>query len=161
MNCEKMREWLLTDYVDETLSSSDKASVDQHLAHCPSCAVFAKQIKKYALEPFRTVRRVEPPYDLWNRIKAAIEPEPATPFGRVIIDNLLRLISLPKSIFALSSALALILIAFVSVKSPQFFTRLENHQLASIYLEEQIESMASNNGISLASLDTNIEKYLL
>ena len=58
-------------------------------------------------------------------------------------------------------ALALILIAFVSIRSPQFFVRLENHRLASAYLEEEMETIASTNGTGFSGLETSVEKYLL
>ncbi len=161
MNCKKIRELILTDYTDNRLDEKTRKNLDEHLAACPGCASLATSVKKYAIEPFKKAVSLDPPERLWDNIRAAIEPEATPPFAQVLIDNFLRLISLPKSIFTLSSALALILIAFVSIRSPQFFVRLENHRLASAYLEEEMETIASTNGTGFSGLETSVEKYLL
>jgi len=84
MDCNKIRELLLTDYVDNELGSGLKADVDSHLAACPLCAQFLKEVKSAARAPFENSPRATPPPEIWNRIQAEIEAgaPPRLPRGR-------------------------------------------------------------------------------
>ena len=66
MNCAEM-EVLLCGYMDGTLSASEKATVDRHLAQCPACAGFAKDVSA-AVGFLDRVPEVEPPAEMVTRI---------------------------------------------------------------------------------------------
>ncbi|OGS18501.1 MAG: hypothetical protein A2219_03660 [Elusimicrobia bacterium RIFOXYA2_FULL_50_26] len=72
MDCNKIRELLLTDYVDNELTRSLNADVDSHLAACPQCAEFLKKVKSAATAPFEHAPRATPPPEIWNRIQSSL-----------------------------------------------------------------------------------------
>ena len=163
MNCEQIRDIILTDYLDNQLEESKKIEIDNHLAACKACKEFRDTAKKTVIEPFANTKQAQPPAFLWEAIKAAVESK-SKPRRFNPLEDLLRLLHLPRTIFTLSSALALSLIALVLVKSPNFFIQLQNQQLAKAYLNEQIEYFSSDNGNAQegdsVNLSTDIEKYL-
>jgi hypothetical protein len=58
---------LLADYIDETLTSSERAAVEQHLATCPGCKEFAAELAQVT-QFVAKAPPVEPPADLVTRI---------------------------------------------------------------------------------------------
>jgi anti-sigma factor RsiW len=66
MNCSEL-ETLLCDYVDGTLTPERKAEVEQHLAHCASCAEIARD-SAAAVDFMRRAPVVEPPPQLLTRV---------------------------------------------------------------------------------------------
>ncbi len=66
MNCAEL-EILICDYVDGTLTASDKAVVESHLHECPSCAELARDSAE-AVAFMDRAADVEPPPELITRI---------------------------------------------------------------------------------------------
>jgi hypothetical protein len=61
----------ITDYVDDSLSTADRAAVDQHLERCPACRALVADF----LDLRRTAAAlgtIEPPSRTWSRIAAVI-----------------------------------------------------------------------------------------
>jgi anti-sigma factor RsiW len=66
MKCADL-EILLCDYVDGTLDAAAKATVERHLADCPSCAELARDAAA-AVGFLARVEEIEPPAELVTRI---------------------------------------------------------------------------------------------
>lgn len=74
MNCAQF-ETILADYVDGTLSASERAAVELHAASCVACGEFMAEVTG-AASMLRRLEEVEPPAELITRIAYA------TPRGR-------------------------------------------------------------------------------
>ena len=61
----------LTDYLDDTLSESTKAELDEHLHWCHECHVLLNTTKK-TIEIYRDSQLYELPDDLRSRLRTAI-----------------------------------------------------------------------------------------
>lgn len=157
MKCEKIREIILTDYLDGQLGRSGQEDIALHLSQCPACSAFALKAKQATIEPFAQHQPCEPPADLWQEIKSALGPKQERSALKTWAENLLRIIFQPRPIFALSSTLAVILIGLVLIGSPQFFHRLANQRSAETYLQDQAEFFASDSDLGLnGGLDAEI-----
>jgi len=151
MNCAKIRELLITDYIDGELGKERRAAVAGHLRSCPGCAQFERELKEQAVLPFKSAERKSPPDYVWGRIRTAIINEPR-PAARPAFTRRL------KPALALSAVAALIL-AVVIVARPH---RIPNGTL-NIYLAEQAEFLADSslNGTNISGFGTSIEEYFL
>ncbi|MCA9403922.1 MAG: zf-HC2 domain-containing protein [Candidatus Omnitrophica bacterium] len=92
MKCEKVKELVLTDYVDGQLETAEKVRLVEHLKTCASCHEFAQAVEKELVAPFADLERPEVPPVVWQNIRTAIvpeeEPEPAGPAFIRFLDNL-------------------------------------------------------------------------
>ena len=72
MKCEKVKELILTDYADGELSEFSRKELEAHLETCAPCRGFREEAQKMVFEPLRGSGHVQPPEELWQRIKGAI-----------------------------------------------------------------------------------------
>ena len=152
MNCKKIRELIMTDYIDGELREKLERKTREHLARCSDCRVFESELKKSAIEPFKDAKKLEAPGIVWENVREAIkEPEKAP----VII------IRRPAFSFALATV-AIILIAIFTI--PLF----RGPGAVTSYMEEQAGVFAYlDNGESGfmngedEGLGTTIEEYFL
>jgi len=72
MNCERIQELILTDYLDDQLNPDQKNHIDQHLAQCPVCLDFTAAARKTVVEPFLHSKELEPSSSVWSGIKESI-----------------------------------------------------------------------------------------
>ena len=75
MKCEKVKELVLTDYVDGQLEMAEKARLEEHLKTCAGCHEFAQSVEKELVAPFAGLERPEVPPVVWQNIRTAIVPE--------------------------------------------------------------------------------------
>jgi len=166
MNCKKIRELIMTDYLDGEISQRLKEEVEKHLSSCYRCREFKQTVMKEAVEPFRVSGENKPPDYLWYRIKDAIaakeEKEAVSVFRRMRI-FWEHIFSFPKPVFALATISAVILTAVVLTKLP-----LNNQKTVNKYLEEQLDFLVNLDvdepdyfDTGIVDLGTSIEEYLL
>jgi len=151
MNCAKIREFLITDYMDGEMNEKMKSIIMNHLSACEGCRQFELELKEKALGPFKSMERHTPPAYVWERIKDRIRnevpPSPRPAFAWRL-----------KPAFALSAVAVLILAVVIVTRAP--FT---GNGDVSVYLAEQAEYMIdpSANGAEISGFGTSIEEYLL
>ena len=75
MQCDQVRELLLTDYLDGEMEGANKEALQGHLSQCPHCREEGRIIQKLAMEPFRNLERKTPSDEVWERIQRQIEKE--------------------------------------------------------------------------------------
>jgi len=123
MNCKRIQEFLLTNYIDGEIAPALKRQVQEHISACAQCRQFEQAVRKTTIEPFRKAKEQKPPDYLWARIKEAVFKEKPQQ----------HLFYIPRPAFALATAVAAVLIAII-------FTRLpfENQKIVNGYLEEQM-----------------------
>ncbi len=76
MDCKKMEEVILTDYIDGKVTGMRLKDVEAHLASCTRCRSLASELASVSAE-FRNTKRMEPPSEVWERIRAEVNREPA------------------------------------------------------------------------------------
>lgn len=127
MNCEKVRELLLTDHTDGELDADTAAAVRGHLARCASCKAFETTILRVAVEPFRAAVPVAPPQHVWKRIERAIgtrQPSRAS-------------FAFPKPVFVMATVTMLVVAA-------AFFVRTQDAERRSLarYVAEEMSFLS-------------------
>lgn len=71
--CSKYKNWILTDYIDNRLSSSQVKEMESHLTKCLSCRKLLEDIKSEFLKPLQSITPSPVPEDLWFQIKDKIQ----------------------------------------------------------------------------------------
>ena len=66
MNCPEF-ESILADYLDGTLSKTERAAIELHAAECPACGVFMAEVTQ-GVSLLETFEAVEPPPELITRL---------------------------------------------------------------------------------------------
>jgi hypothetical protein len=61
----------ITDYVDDSLNTADRAAVDQHLEGCPACRALVADFLDLR-RASAALEAMEPPSGTWSRLEAAI-----------------------------------------------------------------------------------------
>jgi len=124
MNCEKVRELLLTDYVDRELDADTAALVGAHLARCASCKAFEATVLHAAVEPFKAAAPSTPPAHVWKRIERAIASEPKR---RVFL-------AFPKPVFVMATVTMLVVAIALFARAQD----AERRSLAHYVAEEML-----------------------
>lgn len=113
MNCERIQEFILTDYLDGVLEKNVRKELEIHLANCPQCLDFAKVARKTAFESFEGASKAAPPTHVWARIEERLQENyaPSQIESPSWLENLKSLFSLPRSALALAAVLVLFVAA--------------------------------------------------
>ncbi|MHB9154955.1 MAG: anti-sigma factor family protein [Endomicrobiales bacterium] len=74
MNCEKIRDIILTDYIDNELDAAARKETEDHLGRCAGCRAFRDSVMA-AAAPFRKARQVPVPGTLWFSLREGLERE--------------------------------------------------------------------------------------
>ena len=74
-NCEKFKDLILTDYIDQELDSQGKSELENHLKICSHCRDFLQEVKNDVSQPAETMDRQPVPERIWTAIKQRIEAE--------------------------------------------------------------------------------------
>ena len=174
MECKKIQELLLTDYIDGEAGDTLKNEVEEHVSSCHTCRQFKQDLLITAIEPFRKARETKAPDFVWNHIKEALEQsaivleerEKSGGFLANLRNYLTQvrhrgcLFSAPKPALALATGLAAVIVLMITV------SRTNNQRVAKVYPEKQVEyltrvigdseyfSLEENNGYGTA-----IEEY--
>ena len=124
MDCEKIRQWLITDYLDSELDQKRSVETEHHLKVCSACREFVEAVRKAAVTPFKNTERLCPDPAVWQRIQGQILAEKERSAGRFgnLADLLapLQRVSLP--VFRVAFATALIVTVVVVARWPSGYT---------------------------------------
>lgn len=111
MDCKKVRELLLTDYLDKQADVKLRIQVQKHLGACAECRRFEEEIRMAVVSPFKNAAKPEAPESVWTNIKDGITRRES--HGLSLLDAImekLKVFSLPRPAFALASATVILLI---------------------------------------------------
>ncbi len=163
MDCKKIQELIITDYLDNEASAAVREEVRAHLSSCAGCREFEQAVRRLTSEPFRKIKRQEPPVEIWQRIQDSLEQkqekEPRA-FLAGLLDLLSSRVRFRKPVFALSSAIAVAIMVIFLVQAPLYRQKMINQ-----YLQEESQYLLSlrapvNGGLeSEFELGTGIEQY--
>ena len=158
MNCEKIRELILTDFTDGRLNEDMQKQASSHLSSCANCQEFAKTVSKIAIEPFKNAQKINPPDYLWYRFKDSIASQKPRPAFSGLFENL-QVFFHPRPALALATIAVVVIIASLFIK-PYLVGKETN-----LYLNDQMDFVShlgqNGNGGSEINLGTSIEEFLL
>ena len=164
MECIKVQEYLMTDYIDGQLSGTLKDLVDEHLSHCHACQNLLCDIKKDAIDPLVNDFQNVPDEFLWAGIKQRIDDEEQRQLEKALKpdfwEKLGSVVHIPRPAFALVRIVTMI---FMIGSTGQLFfsapVMRNNAQDQVAYLSTLMEEpVDANNG---NDSQTPIEKYFL
>jgi len=76
MNCKKVQELILTDYLDNEMPQDKQKELENHLASCAECKEFLALAKKAAIEPLANSKIANLFQDIiWSKIQKEIQAE--------------------------------------------------------------------------------------
>ena len=138
MECNKVQDLILTDYIDNEMPQESKEDLERHLLSCPSCQKFKMLVKKFSLDPFEDCPSPEVPKEIWQNIQQKIPMQQKlsfTDFFNGFLEKV-RLVFFPKPrwALALSASFLLIMMLWVSI-----FSFNKRYELAQIEAQEQVE----------------------
>ena len=76
MKCKNIEKLILTDYIDGKLSGDKLRDLEDHIASCSRCRKLTAELRAISAGLER-MKREEPSFPVWNKIKAEIEMGPA------------------------------------------------------------------------------------
>ena len=164
MNCKRIQEFIITDYIDGQMGDKQRSFIDQHLTQCPACAGYLSIIKQTAVNPFVNASKDVPEKLLWSRIKQTIEEEQQQQLEVSLQPNfwerIRSAVHIPRPAFALATIITMI---FMIGSTGQLFLTAPvvktNGQDQVEYLSSLMEEpVAMNNG---NDPQTPIEQYFL
>ncbi|MFH2138999.1 MAG: anti-sigma factor [Candidatus Omnitrophota bacterium] len=115
MNCKKIQDMIIADYLDGTADEKEKQNIQAHLSNCKHCQEFLKIAKKTVIEPFQNAQKEKAPEEAWANIKTMILKEKQESQSNPVFDflNNLKTIFNPQPAFAIASILSVCLIAII------------------------------------------------
>lgn len=139
MNCKQIQELILTDYIDQQLTTERQQEIKTHIKNCPSCLEFETVVKTKAINIFKENNIVKTPAYVWNNIQEKIYAEQKLGFIELLKNKLANLFILPKPAYAIAGILTVILLVtpFFIKKNSTYISKEES------YLLEQFESINS------------------
>ncbi|MBF0504312.1 MAG: zf-HC2 domain-containing protein [Candidatus Omnitrophica bacterium] len=173
MNCRKIQDVLITDYIDGQLDQKHKFLIEEHLAHCLHCKEFYIITQQAVIAPFVTTAAAKPPEIIWARVREAIgareDSEKVGTDANFVMDFLRKLVFVPtfpvffpKPVFVFSTIVTLVLMIGIL---PQLMI---THPTIKIDARSQMEYLSYLSGTGgdisasdSADLGTPIEKYFL
>jgi anti-sigma factor RsiW len=160
MKCDKVQEFLFTDYIDGLADKETEARIDEHIAGCPKCREVKEAIAATRAS-LKSVKREGPPGHIWYRLKEAIlsgkqEERPA--LGG-ILGTLKNIVTGPRYVFARATAVALVILVLVFAA----FVVQRNYMTTEMSREELygLVNFELNGDEMMSDLGTEIEKYFL
>jgi predicted anti-sigma-YlaC factor YlaD len=161
MNCKKIRELLLTDYLDKNPDENTMAGVRAHLEKCPECRLFESEIRESSVAPFKNLPRHTCPESVWLNIKEKIAERQGQQVSLLeLIREKLKALSQPRPVLVFSSTMIILFIMLgVITKYSMGKNQVREYfaQQADFYsvLNQGVEN--DNNG---GRLDNPMEEYI-
>ena len=138
MRCKKIQKLILTDYTDGEMAGSSRQEVKDHIGRCADCRALEKRLKEQIITPFQRTGHVQPPEEVWSRIKGVLEEPVRDSIRESITDFLRDLFIVRKPALVAVPLIVLMLVGGVFTK--MYFTE---RSIVNTYLGEQLDFMDS------------------
>jgi len=117
MNCKKVQELILTDYLDNQMEAGEKLFLESHLARCADCREALAAARKVTDELFAGAQQLNPPDFLWQQVKKSIiaQESKRRSFVADFFARLRPVVYVRKPIFAVAVMIMLVLIAGTTI----------------------------------------------
>jgi hypothetical protein len=73
MDCKRIQEMILTDYLDGEENEDLRFFIKNHLDRCRDCKEFEKMVHEHAVDPFKAGKQAEVPQAVWQNIRGIFE----------------------------------------------------------------------------------------
>jgi predicted anti-sigma-YlaC factor YlaD len=156
MECKKVQDRLITEYLDKELGREETAEIERHLTACQDCREFLETVRKTAEVPFKGTGEMQPESVVWQRIQEKIEAERARSenwFGK-LADVLAPFLRMPQPVFRIAFVTALILVVVVLAKWPSSYA-----DPAYGYISEQMTFMGELGAGNPDLLNGDLKDY--
>lgn len=163
MNCKKIRELLLTDYLDKQTELELRTEVEEHQKICPECRRLEEEIRRAIVLPFKDAKGPQAPQSLWLNIRERIAERESR--KRSLLDRLrekLQVFSLPAPALTFASTMVILLAVFGLIAKHN----IDKNQISDYFSQQISFYSVLNNGLEngdnkeSADLGTTVEKYL-
>ena len=157
--CDHIREFVLTDYLDGNFDKMLADHVETHLLDCRDCRVFFKKVNDNTALPFRKSLPLPVPGELWSAIKQNIEKEVQVKIPMAdFMDALRGLFVFPRIIPVFVSLILVLVVGSVTLDTMQIHQAQSKEQ--GTYLVSLLSATESSQGES-NELGTPLEHYFL
>ena len=163
MNCNNIKELILTDYVDNELAPDKRTLLETHLMNCPACRNLASSIKETA-GILADGKRVSLDRDkIWQKITAEIASEKSPS----IIYEPRRQMSLLEKIFPVARpavvgvGLVLLIVLTTFYFKPVNTAKLQEQEEGIEYLAYTVDAIDTIDDVESDGFGTSIEEYFL
>jgi predicted anti-sigma-YlaC factor YlaD len=165
MTCGKIKELILTDYIDNEMNDEEKVRLNMHLVHCHGCKEFLEAVNNAAVGPFAGAKQIQPPGFIWQRVREAVtaERQEKISFPAGLLEKLKTVFYFPKPVLIVSTiaALALIIVLAVTLKfgskAALDIGRGDQVEYSAYSIETPVSALLNNDG----GFGTSVEKYFL
>jgi predicted anti-sigma-YlaC factor YlaD len=136
MKCTKIKELILTDYLDNQMDKASQNKLEEHLAGCLSCRKLEEKVRQSIQQPFNQAKRITPPKYLWPRIKEtlAAQETDSRPAFSPLKQTWEAIFAVRKPALVLASALIIVILAVGSLRLSEQAQKAE----VADYLTEQV-----------------------
>jgi anti-sigma factor RsiW len=156
MECKKVQDRLITEYVDKELGPEKNAEIERHLTACPGCREFFEAVRGSAVIPFKTAGEMQPDSIVWQRIQERIERERSRSGGGFwkLVDGFVARFPLPVPLMRVAFVTALILVVVVLAKWPSSYA-----DPVYGYISEQMTFMSGLEAGNTDLLNGDLKDY--
>lgn len=146
MECKKIQQWLLTDYLDHELDPGRSRELEEHLKVCQSCREFLGMVRKTVLMSLQKTE-IQPDPMVWQKIteKIRIEKEYSRGWFEKLLGQWLPVLRISQPAFRLAFVIGLVVVVVALTSWPMHYPNA-----AYTYLEEQ---MGFLNELQAGNLD--------
>lgn len=145
MKCEKMKDIIITDYIDGFCTQSEAAEIESHLKECEDCRRFLEAVRNRAILPFGEAGDQKAPDTLWNAVRDRIE-ERKSESQVISIKSFLKHYVFSKPVLSVVSIAAMFaLVIFAGNMNFGQKTDRSRQQAAEEYLFEAMDYSLENN----------------
>ncbi len=156
MECKKVQDRLITEYVDKELGSEENTAIERHLTTCSDCREFLGAVQRSSVVPFKESGEMQPESVVWQRIQEKIDAERSRSwnwFGS-LADALGPLLRVPQPVFRVAFVTALILVVVVLAKWPSSYA-----DPVYGYISEQMTFMSGLKAGNMDLLNGDVNDY--
>lgn len=123
MECKKVQERLITEYLDNEMEAVPQAEIKEHLNVCADCREFLTTVQAAAVLPFKEAEEMHPDSVVWERIQEKLEAEKARSSGGFwrVVDALVSHVPIPLPVMRVAFATVLILVVVVLTRWPSSY----------------------------------------
>jgi len=156
MECKKVQERLITEYVDKELGLEENVEIERHLTACLECREFLGAVQRSSVIPFKESGEMQPSGAVWQKIQESLEAERARSrnWFRGLADVLAPLLRMPQPVFRAAFVTALILVVVVLAKWPSSYA-----DPVEGYIVDQMTFMSGLEAGNADALNGDLKDY--
>ncbi len=144
MNCEEIKDIIVTDYLDGEVNEEMSRCIESHINKCSNCYQFENMLKLKAVDPFKSMKVSAPADSVWINIKDNIKQGQRVKVKNegsildVLLHNARTLFNIKRPVFAVLMLMVVITVGTLFVKT-KLNNETESDSFIREYLNEHVE----------------------